>query len=131
MKDQSIYDDGTYHVTRAVLATPTRFYPLANSTARIRRDPLWIGISMTAFALCAFGIYGDLMFPGEVATLALLAMVSLLGSINLGILVLDAPGHQPLMVIGSKRKIFSLYRAIRDAKIPDHPAVYFDNEDTP
>ncbi len=35
----TIYDDGRYVVSTSIVATPTRFYPVFNTTAGIRHPP--------------------------------------------------------------------------------------------
>jgi len=114
-----IYDDGTYTVTQAVIATPRRFYPIAHTTASIRRDPLWLGLSMTGFGAGCLGVYGDLLRPYEIAFLAVVCLLGLVAGWSFSILRIDAIGHRRAMIVASHGRIRRLYAAIRDARLPD------------
>lgn len=116
MKSKPLYNDGIYHVTSAVIATPVRFYPIANTTARIRRDPLWVALAFAALMVLALSTYADLLYPAEIVTMIGLSIVGLMVGWRVAILVLDSPGHQPATIISSSRKVTALYRAIRDAR---------------
>jgi hypothetical protein len=113
------YDDGTYYISGAIFATPRRFYPIANTTARIRRDPLWIGLGIAGFVAATFGVYADLLRPEELIVLAGIATVSLVVGSQVAILSIDAMGHEKAMIVGRTRKIRTLYRALRDARTAD------------
>lgn len=115
-----IYDDGTYQITDAVFATPRRFYPIANTTAHIRRDPLWIGAGIAGFSIIALAVYGDLLYPHEILTLIAIAVISLVIGHQVSLLSIDAWGHERATVCGRTRKIRALFRAIRDARTADY-----------
>lgn len=115
-----IYDDGTYQITHAVFATPRRFYPIVNTTARIRRDPLWIGAGIAGFSVVALAVYGDLLYPLEILTLIAIAVISLAIGHQVSLLSIDAWGHERATVCGRTKKIRTLYRAIRDARTADY-----------
>jgi hypothetical protein len=72
-----LYDDGVYTVTPAIVSTPRRFYPLAHTTASIRRDPLWAAIAFAAFGAACLGVYGDLLHFHEQATLVIFCACAL------------------------------------------------------
>ena len=111
-----IYDDDTYHITSAIIATPRRFYPIANTTARIRRDPLWMGLGIAGFVAASFAVYADLLLPVELATLAAIAALALMIGFQVSILSIDAMGHDKAMIVGRTKKIKALYTAIRDPR---------------
>lgn len=113
------YDDGRYSVTRAVVATPRRFYPLAHTTAGLRRDPLWMAIASSGFALACVVVYGDLLYPLEIATLLALAGISLAIGGRFSVLRIDAAGHPRTFIIDSHARLQNLYAAIRDARESD------------
>ena len=110
------YDDGTYQVSRELISTPRRFYPIANTTARIRRDPLWVAIGLNVFAALATITYGDLLLVQELALIWGVAGLSAIGGLSTAILHIDAFGHDNALLFASSRKINRLYRAIRDAR---------------
>lgn len=110
------YDDGTYQVSRELISTPRRFYPIANTTARIRRDPLWVAIGLSTFAVLATIAYGDLMFAHELALIWGVAGLFGIVGLSTAILHIDAFGHDNALLFASSRKINRLYRAIRDAR---------------
>lgn len=116
---KSIYDDGRYVVSSAVVATPTRFYPLANTTASLRRDPLWAAAGMAAFAAAAVAVYGDLLYPVEITALLGVSGLLLALAAQVVILRIDAPGHRRVMIVGFRKRMQRLYRAIRDARLAD------------
>lgn len=110
------YDDGIYKVSRELVSTPRRFYPIANTTARIRRDPLWIAIGLLTFAALATITYGDLLFAHELALIWGVTGLSAFVGVSTAILHIDAFGHENALLFSSSRKINRLYRAIRDAR---------------
>lgn len=118
-----LYDDGVYVVTRAVVATPTRFYPLANTTASLRRDPLWAAIGLSVLCAVSLVVYGDLLHAHERILLILLCAVSLVGGWELRLLCLDAVGHRRTLIAGRRDRIRRLYRVIRDARTLDAPSM--------
>jgi hypothetical protein len=114
-----LYDDGIYQVTEALVSTPTRFYPLANTTARIRRDPLWLGSGVAAVSLAGAGVYADLLYPIEVISLIGIGLGSLVAGSRIGILCLDAIGLPKAMIITTSTKAAALFGAIRAARTRD------------
>jgi hypothetical protein len=114
-----LYDDGTYVVTHAVIATPTRYYPLANATARIRRDPLWLAVCFSGICAGAILSYSDLLKPEEILIGAGMALTLLFLGVNVRILSIDAIGHRRTFIFGSTKRITALFRAIRSASSGD------------
>jgi len=114
-----IYDDGTYIVTDAVIATRRRFYPLANVTASLRRDPLWFGIGLLAFGGACLAIYGDLLRPHEMVILAALCVLGPLAGNAFVILRIDAAGHPRTFIVGRRRRVERLFAAILGARGPN------------
>lgn len=126
-----LYDDGICTVSRAVVATPSRFYPLANTTASIRRDPLWAGIALALLGAAGLAVYGDLLSAGECLGTVLTCAGGLLAGRETCILRLDAVGHPRALIVGRRGRILRLYRAIRDARTLDdagHPETATDPE---
>jgi len=112
----TIYDDGRYIVSTSIVATPSRFYPIGNTTAGIRRDPLWLGLAITAFVVAGILTYGDLLYPGELMAMAGLAAIALVAGWQIVILRLDAPGHRRALIVGSRQRIWKIFRAIRSVR---------------
>jgi len=110
---ETIYDDGRYMVSSSIVATPTRFYPISNTTAGIRRDPLWLGLAITGFAAGCVLTYGDLLYQGELMVMAGIAALSLFTGWQVLILRLDAPGHRRALIVGSRGRIWKIFHAIR------------------
>jgi hypothetical protein len=125
------YDDGTYRITPAVIATPTRLYPVAQTTARLRRDPIWLGLSVAGVSAMAIAVYRDLLFPGEIAILVALGAGALGLGRAIGILQLDAVGHRKALIVARRPKVVALFKAIRDARLRDDWPVFAgeDNQD--
>lgn len=113
---ETIYDDGRYVVSSSIVATPTRFYPVFNTTAAVRRDPLWLGLAITGFVAGCVLTYGDLLYPGELMVMAGVAAVSLLTGWQVLILRLDAPGHRRALIVGARGRIWKIFRAIRSVR---------------
>jgi len=111
-----IYDDGRYIVSTSIVATPTRFYPIGNTTAAIRRDPLWLGLAVTGFVLAGIFSYGDLLYPNELIAMAGAAALALLIGWQVLILRLDAPGNRRALIVGPRTRIWKMFRAIRSAR---------------
>ncbi|NKE48645.1 hypothetical protein HB662_28015 [Roseomonas frigidaquae] len=114
-----VYNDGTYLVTEAVVATRHRFYPVANTTARIRRDPLWISLCITALGVATFGVYGDLICTGEKIVLGLTCVATLVVGQSVSILSIDAVGHRRALIVARTMRIRRLYSAIRAVRVVD------------
>lgn len=112
----AIYDDGRYVVSSSIIATPTRFYPIGNTTAAIRRDPLWAGLGIAAFAVAANLTYGDLLYRGELLAMVVIALIALTGGWQVLILRLDAPGHRRALIVGPRHRIWKIFRAIRSIR---------------
>ena len=106
-------------ITPAVISTPRRLYPIANCTARIRRDPLWLAIFLAVFVGLAIRIYGDLLEPHEIAIAIGVTVAALLLGLNMQILSLDALGHPRAFIFGRTKKIRTLFRAITLARTAD------------
>lgn len=111
-----LYDDGRYQVSSAVVSTPHRFYPLANTSASIRRDPLWAGFAVSAFVGAGMLVYGDLLHTGEQVALLCFCAVSLGAGQAFSILRISATGHAGAMIVGRSNRIRKLYLAIRDSR---------------
>jgi hypothetical protein len=114
-------------VTAAIVATPRRFYPLTNTTASIRRDPLWLGLGITGFAAACIMVYGDLLRVPEIAALVGIALVSMVIGWNIAAMRIDAVGHPRAMIIGRRRRLENLYIAVRNARNID-AAMFMDSE---
>lgn len=114
-----VYDDGTYLVTEAIVATPRRFYPVANTTAHIRRDPLWGAVGVATLGMAALGVYGDLLHDGEKAALLVVCLAGLVLGRRISILSIDAVGHKRALIFGSSGRIQRLYQAIRAVRVVD------------
>ena len=118
-----LYDDGRYFVTQAIVATPWRFYPVSNTTASIRREPLWIGLGIAGFVAAALAVYGDLLHTEEKAGLVVVAGLGLLAGRAFVVLRLDAVGLHRALIFGRRARIWKLYWAIRDAREVDSRGV--------
>ena len=114
---QPFYDDGRYQVSQTIVATPSRFYPLANTTAGVRRDPLWMGAGLALLIGTGILVYGDLLYPGETIVSVVTALLGLLGGWQTVILRLDAPGHPRTIIVSSRGRIWKLFGAIRSARM--------------
>lgn len=128
-----IYDDGRYVVTHDALSTPTRLYPLGHTTARLRRDPLWLALFASALCAGVLAVYGDLLTATETIVFAALPLVLLPMGFGVRILALDAPGHpRAILVLGAgrSRKIFSALRSARLAEIRHSPVILEPEENS-
>jgi len=114
-----LYDDGVYTVTPAIVSTPRRFYPLAHTTASIRRDPLWAAITFAVLGGACLSVYGDLLHFHEQATLAIFCAGALAAGSSVSVLRISAIGHSGAMIVGRSHRIRALYAAIRDARTSD------------
>ena len=123
------FENGTYLVTASLLSTPRRFYPIANTTARIRRDPLWLAAGVVAFVGLATAVYGDLLYFSELMVMWGLAVLLLAAGVMTAILHVDAVGHRNALVFGPARRVKALYHAIRAARLHvGDPAVAVSGE---
>jgi len=111
-----IYDDGRYVVSSSIIATPSRIYPISNTTAAIRRDGLWLGLAITGFVIAGVLTYGDLLYPGELMVMAGVAGLALFGGWQVLILRLDAPGHHRALIVGPRKRIWKMFDAIRSVR---------------
>ncbi|MDZ4369415.1 MAG: hypothetical protein U0987_20695 [Afipia sp.] len=114
-----LFDDGVYTVTAALVSTPRRFYPLAHTTASIRRDPLWAAIAAAILAASCLAIYGDLLHLHEQIALVVVSAAFLLLGREIAILRIAAIGHAGAMIFGRRRRIQAVYEAIREARGTD------------
>jgi hypothetical protein len=126
-----VFDNGRYQVSIKLLSTPRRFYPIENTTARIRRDPLWLGLALSVFAAMTTFIYGDLLLANEILILWCVAGASLLAGLGTAILHIDAIGHRNAMVFGSLRTVRKIF-AMRDAraKVESHNITLFEEKNS-
>lgn len=115
----TLYDDGVYSVTAAIVSTPRRFYPVANTTASIRRDPLWAAIMLAVLGGLCLAVYGDLLHLHEQVVLIALCASGLALGRAFTILRISALGHSGAMIVGRSARIHALYLAIRDARTVD------------
>ena len=115
----TLYDDGRYQITATVISTPQRLYPIANATARVRSDVLWVGLASAALTGAAIGIYGDLLTGNEMGTASGLSVLLVAIGTQVKVLSIDAFGHPRAMIFGSRRKINTLFTAIRQARMAD------------
>lgn len=123
------YDDGKYVVTDAVVSTPRRFYPIAHTTASIRRDPLWAALGIVAFTAASLAVYGDLLHGAEKIALVLISSAAIVVGWRFSILAIDAIGHRRAFIIARADRIHGIYLAIRDVRGRDDniPPSFFDN----
>ena len=113
------FDDGTFKVSSAGVSTPYRYYPLANTAASIRRDPLWIGLLIAVFAIGSLLVYGDLFYLAELVVIGCVGIVSLVVGVRFSVLRLDAPGQRRAYFFGDHEAIKKRLAAICLARIPD------------
>ncbi len=114
-KDGVYFDNGKVQVNRNLVSTQRRYYPLKNTTARIRRDPLWLALGVVTFIALATTTYGDLLHPQELITLWIIAALSLLAGANISILHIDSIGHPHSFIFGNHKTIRQIYNAMREA----------------
>lgn len=115
-RSAAVYEDSRYRVTAEIIATPSRFYPVQNTTARIRRDPLWAALAGSVVSFLGVAVYADLLLASEIAWVVGLAAVALVVGHNVAILQVDAAGHAGAMIVARKAKVITLYRAIIEAR---------------
>mgnify|MGYP001176853320 CR=1 FL=1 len=113
----AIYDDGRYQVSASIVSTPSRLYPLANTTAGVRRDPLWMSIALCMLTGAGIFTYGDLLSGAEICAAAGSSGLALVIGRQTAILRLDAPGHPRTMIVSSRARIWKIFQAIRAAKL--------------
>jgi 2C-methyl-D-erythritol 2,4-cyclodiphosphate synthase len=111
-----LYDDGVFAVTSAIVSTPQRFYPLAHTTASIRRDPLWAAVTGAMLGAACLTVYGDLLHFSEQVWIVAASFVSLLLGREFSILRITAVGHAGAVIIGRRRRIRAVYEVIRRAR---------------
>lgn len=116
-----LYDDGRYMVSGTIVSTPSRLYPLANTTAGVRRDPLWMSLALAALTGAGIIVYGDLLYPVEIACAVGVTALAVVGGWQVAILRLDAPGHPRTMIISTRTRIWKIFGAIRSAKTAATP----------
>jgi hypothetical protein len=119
-----LYNDGVYTVTAALVSTPRRFYPLAHTTASIRRDPLWAAVAAAILAGSCLAVYGDLLHLYEQIALVLVSAAFLLLGQEIAILRIAAIGHAGAMIFGRRRRIQAVYQAIREARGADRGSIF-------
>lgn len=115
----TIYDDGVFVVTEAVISTPRRFYPIGNTTATIRRDPLWAAMSLCGFGAACLTLYGDLLYLPEQGAMVAACGASLIAGRAFSILRLDAPLHRRALILARTSRIERLFAALRRARTAD------------
>ncbi|WP_417729043.1 hypothetical protein [Roseovarius sp.] len=111
-----IYDDGAITVTPLMLSTRSRIYPLVNATARLRNDPTIIAAAVSGLCAAALVVYGDLLSPGEAAVLMAAPAVCILASVLMGILVVDAVGQKPAVLITTRARSQKIFEALKSAQ---------------
>lgn len=126
---EAVYDDGTYKVTAGIIATPTRIYPISNTTVRLRRDPLWAGASLSVFAASALAIYGDLLSGAEMVIGFAVGVSSLYLGQRYAVLQIDAVGHPKAIIFDKATKIRRLYQTIRSARLLDIRASHISHDE--
>ena len=112
----TIYDDGRFQITSELLCTPTRYYPLANATVKIRRDPLWFAVGLTTLSGLTTLIYSDLLYISELAAIWGVTGSALYLGKTFAFLSVDAMGHNNTMVVARTSIIKDLYQAMRLAR---------------
>jgi hypothetical protein len=113
-----LYDDRAYVVTQTTISTPTRYYPIANATARIRRDLLWVAVAATAFYGLAAATYADLLTSAELTAGAGVCAALFGSGLMIQGLSIDAIGHKRILIIGSTRRVRRLFHAVQEAANP-------------
>lgn len=122
----ALYDDGVYTVTPAIVSTPRRFYPVANTSAHIRRDPLWAALALTAFSAAGLSAYGDLLHMNEQIVVVCLSGLGLATGASFSILKISAIGHASATIVGRSWRMARLYQAIWEARTLDFPVQIID-----
>jgi hypothetical protein len=113
---RTYYRDKSYEVTQTAISTPRRIYPLGNSQARIRRDPLWFALAFSVFCIAAHRTYGDLLHDHEIVAMIFSMTFALLIGWQFSILQLHAIGHERAVIFASTRRVKRLFAAIRQAR---------------
>ncbi len=122
------FDNGTWQVSTSLLSTPRRFYPIQNTTARIRRDPLWLALGLNGFAAGTSFIYGDLLYLHELCALWGVVLVSGLIGLGTAILHVDSVGHPHALLFSSARTIRKIYQAMRAARMDAEASGFIELE---
>lgn len=120
-----IYDDGRYTVTNEMFSTPNKFYPIANTTGKIRRDPFWFALGATCLATASTFVYGDLLLLNELVAIWGIVGLSQIIGFKVGILSIDTIGHNNTMVFNSMPRIREIYKAILTARNLSHQSANF------
>jgi hypothetical protein len=114
---RTYFDDGNCVVSDAVIATPHRIYPIANATARIRHDLLWIGLGLAGVVGAAIATYGDLLTGVELGAGVAGSGLLIAAGTQIKALSIDAFGHPRALIFGHRKKISTLFQAIRKSKL--------------
>lgn len=114
---QKYHDDGRFLVTSELVSTPNRFYPLANTTAKIRRDPLWFALGLSAINGAATAIYGDLLQPQELAWMWGVNLAVFAAGWSVSILNIEAIGHKSTILFARTGTVKKLFAAIKEARM--------------
>ena len=89
-----------------------------------------LAAQITGFVAGCVLTYGDLLHPGELMIMAGTAALSLLTGWQVLILRLDAPGHRRALIVGSRGRIWKIFRAIRAVRAGrTDPSILLINED--
>lgn len=115
------YDDGRIVITATDIRTPKIYYPIIETSGRVRRDGLWFALSYTVICGVALTIYHDLFHRQEIAVLAISMVIALISGSSLSALQLDARGFPPMMIFGSTRRVRKIFQAISHAR--SHTAI--------
>lgn len=116
MSDLTLFANDRFTVTESDVMTPSVYYPISETTGRVRKDPLFIGLSMAGFHGLALWRYFDLWRDIEIIIFAILIGLALLIGTQLAVLEVSAKGLGSRMFITHSLTARRVFKAIVEAR---------------
>ena len=111
-----LYEKGQFIVTPSYLRTAKVFYPIRETSGRIRKDFLFAGLAFAAVIGLALWTYYDLWYWHERVAMSVSIAIALIAGTQVSTLQIDARGFPSRMFIARAKTIRAVFHAITEAK---------------
>ena len=111
-----LYENGQFIVTPSYLRTAKVFYPIRETSGRIRKDFLFAGLAFAAVIGLALWTYYDLWYWHERVAMGVSIAMALIAGTQVSTLQIDARGFPSRMFMARAKTIRAVFHAITEAK---------------
>lgn len=113
---ETIFSNGRFTITASDIRTRSVYYPIAETTGKVRKDLLFFALVIAALLGGSLWLYHDLWTDSEKLVFGIVIVAALLLGTQISVLEVNAKGLTPRMFICSARTSRRVFEAIIEAR---------------